>query len=128
MDSRGTGVILYDADCGFCSLSIQVAAGRAMRTRLQPVMVQRADLARLGLELEPCLERLHVVDQGAVHVGSDAIAAILLTSRFPWPLLGRLLRCPGLRPLAQRGYDIVARNRHRLPGGTRMCRLDVMDS
>ncbi|RRD05019.1 DUF393 domain-containing protein [Arachnia propionica] len=127
MDSNG--VILYDADCGFCSMSIQVATSRMVRTRMRPLMVQRADLGRWGLDRAACLELLHVVDaRGRVRIGSDAVAAILQSSRLPWPIAGLVLRSPGVRRLSQWVYRIVARNRHRLPGGTPTCRLDVMDS
>lgn len=124
MGTESVGVILYDGDCGFCSASVRLATGRWLRTRLEPMMAQRADLSAWGLERAACLEALHVVDPaGRVHIGSDAIAAILRSSRQPWPLLGRVLLLPGIRTVARWGYGIVARNRHRLPGGTQACRL-----
>lgn len=129
MITQSTGLILYDADCGFCSMSMRVATSRVMQVRLRPMMAQRADLTPWGLDREACLEKLHVIDAaGRVHIGSDAVAAILRSSRQPWPALGHVLRWPGIRRLAQRCYGLVARNRHRLPGGTATCRLDVMDS
>ena len=55
--------------------------------------------------------------------GPDAIAALLRTSHRAWRLIGRLLQLPPVRALAWPGYRWVARNRHRLPGGTAACAL-----
>ena len=60
---------------------------------------------------------------GASLAGPDAIAALLRTSHRGWRLVGWLLRRRPVRALAWPGYRWVARNRHRLPGGTAACAL-----
>lgn len=125
VDNSGRGLLLFDADCGFCTRSAGWAEGPVLRSTLTKLAFQRAPLSELGLDPAKCAEALHVIGHdGRVHVGSDAVAEVLLTSRLPWRPLGWLLRLPGLRRLAQFGYAIVARNRHRLPGGTAACSLD----
>lgn len=55
-------------------------------------------------------------------VGADeAIAAMLGAVGPPWRIAGRALLLPGVSRLAAAGYRLVARNRHRLPGGTPAC-------
>jgi predicted DCC family thiol-disulfide oxidoreductase YuxK len=38
-------------------------------------------------------------------------------------LVARTMRAPGIRVLSAAGYRLVAKNRHRLPGGTPACEL-----
>jgi predicted DCC family thiol-disulfide oxidoreductase YuxK len=58
-----------------------------------------------------------------VYAGEDAVAALLLGAGKGWWLLGAMLRLPGIHWLAGVAYRWVARNRHRLPGGTPACSL-----
>jgi len=48
--------------------------------------------------------------------GAAAVAAVLRECRGAWPLLAMLMRLPVIRNIAELGYQLVARNRHRLPG------------
>ena len=116
--------MLYDGDCGFCTASAHAARGRWFRARVEVRPLQRADLVVHSLTVDKCVETLHVVDgDGGIHVGSDAVAVVLKHSRLPWPLIGAVLRLPGVRSAAQKAYAVVARHRHRLPGGTPACEL-----
>lgn len=83
---------------------------------------QRADLARLGLTAEQCREALQWVGADGEHVeGAAAVAASLRHAGKGWAVVGWLLSAPLLRTVADRVYRLVARNRHRLPGGTAAC-------
>ncbi|MDO5675872.1 MAG: DUF393 domain-containing protein [Propionibacteriaceae bacterium] len=116
--------MLYDADCGFCTTSALASQGKWFRSRVDAVPFQRADLVVHNLTVDKCAESLHVVDiDGGVHVGSDAIAVVLRESRLPWPVVGAVMRLPGVRWGAQKAYAAVAKNRHKLPGGTAQCQL-----
>lgn len=55
--------------------------------------------------------------------GAQAVARLLMRSGGAWAYLGALLTLAPVRPLAALGYRWVARNRHRLPGGTPACAL-----
>ena len=60
---------------------------------------------------------------GTRAAGPDAIARLLGDSQPVWRVLGGLLRLPPVRALAWPAYRWVARNRHRMPGGTAACSL-----
>lgn len=117
-------LVLYDADCGFCTASVRAAQGRWVRAAIDATPFQSADLVVHRLTVDKCAEALHCVEpDGRVTVGAEAVATVLLASRDPWPFVGRLLRLPGLRRVAAWGYAVVARNRHRLPGATAACEM-----
>lgn len=119
------GVMLFDQDCGFCTRAATAATGKFFRTSIEPVPLRSANLEELGLDIHSCEQVLHVVDyEGRIYQGSDAIATILRNSRWPWPLVGGIALLPGIRWVAQRGYRLVAKNRHKLPGGTTSCTLE----
>ncbi len=123
MGTVGDPMVLFDGDCGFCTRAVGFMTGRTVRADVSAEPLQRVDLPSLGLAVDKCLETLHVVDESAVFTGSDAIARILRAGRPPWPLVGRLLTLPGVRQVAGAAYDLLARNRHRLPGGSTTCGL-----
>lgn len=119
-------MILTDADCGFC----QRAAGHVRRlgVRLDIRTAQAEDLVALGVDPERAmLEMAWVGRPGAVdpdvRYGAPAWAAALRTGPIVWRAVGTVMDLPGLRVVAAAFYRLVARNRHRLPGGTATCQL-----
>lgn len=119
-------LVLFDADCGLCTTSARSLHGPVFRARVKTDAFQRVDLSALGLTVDKCGETLHVIDRAAgdaVFTGSDAVARVLRASRLPWPLVGWALALPGIRRLAGWVYGVVARNRHRLPGGSASCEM-----
>ncbi|MGF1430606.1 thiol-disulfide oxidoreductase DCC family protein [Kitasatospora sp. LaBMicrA B282] len=121
-------VLVYDADCAFCSSCVRLAE-RYLRQTLasggwSAVPLQSADLAALGVTEERALrEVLWVTPPGEVFGGAEAVAKLLLRSGNAWAYLGAVLRLPVVLPVAAVAYRWVARNRHRLPGGTAACAL-----
>jgi predicted DCC family thiol-disulfide oxidoreductase YuxK len=119
-------VLVFDGDCGMCTRSAELAARRFRPSPdafdISPA--QRLDLGALGLTVAECDAALQWVGaDGRVSSGQDAVARMLLASR-PWARpLGALLLLPGVNTLAGIVYRWVARNRHRLPGGTPACSL-----
>ncbi|MDF1487516.1 thiol-disulfide oxidoreductase DCC family protein [Tessaracoccus caeni] len=117
-------LVLFDSDCGFCSRSVRIALGAWFRADCCARAFQSVDLSIHNLAVDKCAESLHcVAPDGTISVGHEAVAAILRRSRRPWPLVGRLILLPGISRLAAWAYGVVAKNRHRLPGGTQECRL-----
>lgn len=117
-------VLVFDGDCAFCTSSVRMLERRVAR---RPVVVawQRVDLDRLGLTAEQCTEALQWVGaDGSRRQGAAAVAATLRYAGTGWAVLGVLLDAPGVRRVAAWVYRWVARNRHRLPGGTAACALD----
>jgi predicted DCC family thiol-disulfide oxidoreductase YuxK len=123
---------VYDGDCAFCS-----TCARFIEHRIHPPALveawQRLDLAALGLTADECAEAVQWVGgDGEVATGPAAIARLLRGAGGPsgyllWRPVGTVL---GTRPaltLAWPVYRWVARNRHRLPGGTAACALPRRD-
>jgi predicted DCC family thiol-disulfide oxidoreductase YuxK len=116
-------VLIFDGDCAFCSSSVRVAQRVIGRMpRAEPY--QFADLVALGLTAEECNQAVQYVARDRhVYSAHDAVSALLLGAGGGWWVLGALLRLPGVHWLSGVGYRWVARNRHRLPGGTPACSL-----
>lgn len=116
-------MFVYDGDCAFCTSCARLAQ-RRVPTEAAIVPWQFADLRELGLTQAQCEEAVQWVASGQPPVaGPDAIGALLRSSRLRWRLVGWPLRLPPIRALAWPVYRWVARNRHRMPGGTAACVL-----
>lgn len=114
------GLLLYDADCGFCTRSAAVLVRWGARCRVEPmadVLIAQYGLvaARVAAEI-PFVHR-----NGRIEWGAAAIAAALRTCPAPARWLGRVLRVPPVAVVAAWVYRRVAANRHRLPGSTGTC-------
>lgn len=117
-----SGVILTDADCGFCQRSAALVPRLGVRVRISTV--QGEDLAALGVDPERAMEEMAFVGPGGtVRYGAPAWAAALRTGPLPWRVVARLMEAPGLRVGAAAAYRWIAAHRHRLPGGTASCAM-----
>ena len=115
-------LLVFDGDCGVCTRLAALVPHLTTRVEVQPH--QALDLGPLGLTVAQCDAALQFVHaDGGVSSAQDAVAALLEHSRSPLPRLGAALRVPFVDGLAGLGYRWVARNRHRLPGGTPACSL-----
>jgi predicted DCC family thiol-disulfide oxidoreductase YuxK len=121
-------LVLYDADCGFCTTSSRAMTNRWFRADAEARSFQSVTLDDFGLTVDKCAEKLHVVDGTRVFTGGQAVALVLRRSRLPWPLVGLLMTLPGVRVLTEWVYGLVARNRHRLPGGSAACEMPPPDA
>ncbi|MEX2457655.1 MAG: DCC1-like thiol-disulfide oxidoreductase family protein [Actinomycetota bacterium] len=117
------GTLVFDGDCAFCSSSARFVRGLTGPS-VRVVPYQRADLVDLGLTREQGAEAVWFVHPGGrKERGHRAIAAALNVAGGIWRPLGSALEARSVSPIASRLYDWVARNRHRLPGGTPECGL-----
>lgn len=116
-------VLVYDADCGFCRVSLALLLAWDRGARLRPVAVQseEADGLLAGMPGERRMASWHLVtEDGGVRSGGAAFPALLrelpggalpaaLSARFP--------------QLSERAYDWVAAHRSAIgrlvPGPTR---------
>ncbi|GAO10750.1 thiol-disulfide oxidoreductase DCC family protein [Streptomyces lydicamycinicus] len=120
---RQQPVLVYDGDCAFCTSSVRFAE-RRLRPRCAATPWQFTDLTELGISRRRAEhEVLWVTPTGAVHGGAQAVAKLLLSAPRGWPVVGALLTLPPLRWAAHGVYRLIARNRHRMPGGTAACAL-----
>jgi predicted DCC family thiol-disulfide oxidoreductase YuxK len=113
-------VLVYDGGCAFCSSSARLL--EKIGPDAQLVAWQQTDLGALGLTEEEATAAVQWVEAGgSIRSGHEAIAAALDSAGGFWALAGRALLLPGISSLAAVAYQLVAANRHRLPGGTPAC-------
>ncbi|GGM25958.1 hypothetical protein GCM10011608_08390 [Micromonospora sonchi] len=118
---------VYDGDCAFCTRCAEFVE-RRIPTRARVLPWQFADLDELGLTEAECDEAVQWVGlDGSRAAGPDAIAALLGSSGRVWRIAGAGLRFAPVRAAAWPVYRWVARNRHRMPGGTAACSLPQAD-
>lgn len=114
-------LLLVDGDCGFC-----MRAGAWLKSRTDGIEIarlQQVDVTQYGLEPSAVAKRLHAISPDSVRVGSAAIAEALRHGSLRLRVAAAILEAPVLRWFAHGVYAMVARFRHRLPGGTAECRL-----
>ncbi len=112
--------MVYDADCGFCTVS---AEWLSRHGDCAVVPWQRLDLEAHGLTRDQVTTAAYWLEPGTTRRGARAIAAAMRTCGPVYRVLGRLVDLPPVRPLAALVYGLVARYRYRLPGGTNACRM-----
>lgn len=109
--------VLYDGDCSFCSLTVDVLRDLDLGARLDFVPLrhaqhhaERPELAAAAKEY-PLSDSIHVLrDDGRVSAGGDAVLEILEALPVGW-LFRPWSFVPGLPALIGTGYDAVASRR-----------------
>jgi predicted DCC family thiol-disulfide oxidoreductase YuxK len=113
-------VLVFDGDCAFCTSCARLL-GR-IGPKAEIVAWQVADLDQLGITAAQAAEAVQWIEaDGTVRSGHEALAAALGTAGWVWRLAGRAILLPGVSPMVAAAYRLIARNRHRLPGGTPAC-------
>ena len=114
--------LIYDADCGFCTTSATKIASAG--TFKMQAWQFTDDLEALGLDYQKVTEAAHWVEDGKVTAsGSDAIGRALISRGDAAALLGRIVVSFPVKYSARLVYSWVAKNRHRMPGGTAACKV-----
>jgi predicted DCC family thiol-disulfide oxidoreductase YuxK len=116
-------VLVFDGDCALCSTSVRLLE-RMVRRRPTIIAWQHATLSELGLTQAQCEEAVQWVEvDGTVLSAHHAVGRTLTYGGRGWWLIGRVITAPGVQRVSGAVYRWVARNRHRLPGGTPACSL-----
>jgi predicted DCC family thiol-disulfide oxidoreductase YuxK len=116
-------VLLYDADCGFCTSSVRCALRLGCQVEAIPWQAW-PHLAEFGITPKAATAALHLVDGNRILIGHEAVAVTLRhSSHRVVRIAGRVLGSKALRPLGRRAYAWVAANRYRLPGSTDACKI-----
>ncbi|THV30651.1 thiol-disulfide oxidoreductase DCC family protein [Glycomyces paridis] len=115
-------VLLFDGDCAFCTDCAHFVE-RRIRTEARVVPWQRADLAALGVERVEAESAVQWIEDGRRWAGPDAVAVLLRRAQWYWRPLGWALSLAPVSWVAWPLYRLLARNRHRMPGGTAACSL-----
>ena len=108
--------ILFDGNCIVCDYEITHYKQMAPdQFEIIDISAPDFDGAKYGVTPEAVQYHMHVLTpDGRVVKGVDAFAHVW--SRIPRYKWGeKLIQLPGIHQLAKVGYEIFARNRHRLP-------------
>ena len=115
--------VVYDADCGVCQASVGWLRKRDRRGAFRFVG-NDADPLPAGVAREETEHTVVVLEEdGRKHLRAQGIARLLRELGSGYRLLAALLAAPGIRALANFGYDRFASHRHRISAalGLRAC-------
>lgn len=115
-------VLIFDGDCAFCSSSARLLK-KLTKNRIAIEPFQFLPLHDYDLNQELTSKAVYYVTKTENFVAARAIARALIDSRTPWAIAGFLMNLPVVVSFAELVYYWVAKNRHRLPGGTPECAL-----
>ena len=104
--------VVYDADCGVCQASVAWLRKRDRHGVFAFVGNDAAELPA-GVDRGETEHTMVVLDGARKYTRSDGVARLLRELR-GWSALSLLMRAPGLRQLANLGYDAFAKRRHKV--------------
>lgn len=116
-------LLVYDGDCAFCALWVN-----RLQSRL-PVFPdvapsQTLQLDTLGLTPADVRDYAWLITPERQRAGAAAFSGLLRGQpSWGWRLIGHLLDTWPISVIADLGYRVVARFRHRLPGSTAACEI-----
>jgi len=119
-------LLVYDGDCSFCSSSARwiTAHWNGPQEAVAWQHLSADHLERLGLTLDDVRRAAWWIDPSRGHSRGHLAIARALRAAHGWPsVVGKVLLVPPFRWLAAGAYPLIARWRHRLPGGTPACRM-----
>jgi predicted DCC family thiol-disulfide oxidoreductase YuxK len=117
-------VLIFDGDCGFCTTTANFIEHRSS-TPIEIHPWQFIDVTKYGLTEAQVSAKVYMVVNGQAFAGHEAFAQILILQRNLFlRALGRTLMAPPFSWLARPGYALVAKYRHKLPGGTPACKIE----
>jgi predicted DCC family thiol-disulfide oxidoreductase YuxK len=124
MRAKSDLVLIYDGDCQFCRLSLDFGL-RILRNFPLYVAFQRINPEDFGLTEDQVKSQIWTVGGSKPPAGGHlALAALLSMQKNPlYRALGWLGSTPPTSWIAKKLYFFIAANRHRLPGGSRECKL-----
>jgi predicted DCC family thiol-disulfide oxidoreductase YuxK len=115
--------LIFDGDCGFCTSTANRMVANS-KVELNAIPWQFANLGDFGLTANAASRAVYLWDDGQLFAGHLAFAHYW--RRQPQrlkQLAAAAVVSPLLSPAFALGYRLVARYRHRLPGGTPACQL-----
>lgn len=116
-------LFVFDGDCAFCTTwTTRLRDRLPVFPEAQPW--QWLDLESLGLTLDDVTHYAWYLDGDRRSRGHLSFSALLRIQPRRWlRFLGHLIATPPFSWAAAVGYALIARFRHRLPGGTPACAL-----
>ena len=120
MDQKA--LLIYDGDCAFCKNSLKWAIDH-LKKMPNYVAFQKIDLTTYHLTKTDVETQVWLID-GTKQLGGHRAVTWLFKSQTSlfWRAIGVFIDVLG--PISALGYHWVAKNRHRLPGGTKECSIE----
>ena len=120
-------ILIFDGDCGFCSVWAHWIERRWKRTPTPRIIPWQTSAQELPGLVTPTIPEMRAsvwwLDADTSYAGARAIAHALMSASSPWRHMGRAMTwVPSW--ISEAAYRVVARNRHRLPGSSDACRVD----
>ena len=127
--------LIFDGDCGFCTTAANYAVARS-KYPIRAVPWQRCELASYGLTPEKAAIKVYVVARHeattpgepkfvSAYGGHEAFAALLRLHPDGYlRLVGATMMVPPFSWISAIIYAVVAKYRHKLPGGTPACKIE----
>lgn len=117
-------IFLFDADCGICEIGIN-----SIREKVNPPVeimpYQSFDYQRHGVTIKDINSGpIFLSENGSFFVGPLAMSQMLMRSRNPFRVFGKIMWLPGIRHLLKKIGPIMYRNRGYLPGATDACKIE----
>ena len=121
-------VLIYDGDCQFCQLSLDFGI-KNLRIFPPYVAFQKIDPKDFGLTTQQVSSQIWLAQRSPATLatlgGHLAAGAILKLQPSRWlRIIGWLASTPPTSWAAKLIYKLIAANRHRLPGGSRACKIE----
>jgi predicted DCC family thiol-disulfide oxidoreductase YuxK len=115
--AQPAATVLFDGDCSLCNGAVRFIAANDPAGRFAFRSLQSE--GAIAESQQP--DAIMLLDYGRRYEGSDAVLHIALGLRAPWPLAFAAILIP--RPVRDRLYRWIARNRYRWFGRTEVCAL-----
>lgn len=124
METQQELILIYDGDCQFCRLSLDFGLRMLGQFPLY-VAFQKINPEDFGLTGDQVKSQIWTVGAGKPPSGGHlAVAELLGIQGNPFfRALGWFVKTPPTSWIAKNLYFFIASNRHRLPGGSRECKL-----
>lgn len=121
-------LLVFDGVCNLCNASVDFIIKHDPDKRIKFVAAQtergRRVLDSLGIDSES-FDSVLFVENDRVHIKSTAVLRVAGHLAGAWRWLTLLLLIP--KPIRDRVYGLIARNRHRWFGQRDTCRLPTQD-
>ena len=116
-------LLIFDGDCGFCT-TVALWVEKRWRGRVAITPYQFANLSEFGLSVEQATSKVYLVSGEAKFAGHEVVAELIRLRRpksLGW--LAKLIVSKPLTPVSAWVYALIAKNRHKFPGGTPACQM-----
>lgn len=116
-------VLIFDGDCGFCTSTSNYIAKHS-KVPIEIIPWQYVDFTNLPITKEDCADQVYLLIDGKHYGGHEGFAMTLRVQPNAFiSFIGSVAMSPALRWFAKPTYRLVAKYRHKLPGGTPACKL-----